>query len=384
MRQAWKFLRIAASLVLAAAWIAGTAWGVTQAANYSWALWLEHWTGDIRTGLFSHRPKRQHDQIALIAVDDATMQPYPYRSPIDRRLLANLVTELDKAGVRGIGLDFLFLKPTEPTKDDQLVAAIRQARTRVVVAVGDSRVGLLPDQTKYQNAFLAASGAIAGYANLLTGGDRIVRYVAKPKDAAFQKSFALALAMPNAAAPTGGRRRIAWSLSPRNGDDRFFSIPAHVLVTPQGRPTPVAGALLSRIKGKVVIIGGDFPDIDRHQVPMLTWRGEEDEIPGMVIHAQVAAQLLDARAIEHLGRDLLHALFAALAALGLWFGLRHGFVAVSLYATTASVLVVAADFALFHFVDRIIPFGACLAALLMGVAGGVVLRLTQIANVSRK
>ena len=44
----------------------------------------------------------------------------------------------------------------------------------------------------------------------------------------------------------------------------------------------------------------------------------------------------------------------------------------------------AADFALFHFVDRIIPFGACLAALLFGVAGGVVLRLTQIANVSRK
>lgn len=384
MQQAWKILRIAASLVLAIAWIAGTAWGVMQASNYSWALWLEHWTGDIRTGLFSHRPKRQHARIALVAVDDATMQHYPYRSPIDRRLLANLVTELDKAGARAIGLDFLFLKPTEPPKDDQLVAAIRQVRTRVVVAVGDSRVGLLPDQTKYQNAFLAASGAAAGYANLLTGGDRVVRYVAKPEDPAFQKSFAMALAKPDAASPAGGRRRIAWSLSPHNGDDRFFSIPAHTLVTPQGRPTPVAGALLAQFKDKVVIIGGQFPDIDRHQVPMLTWRGEDDEIPGMVIHAQVAAQLLDGRSIEHLDRDLLLGLFTALAALGMWFGLRHGFVAVSLYATTASVLVVAADFASFHFVDRIIPFGACFTALLLGVAGGVVLRLTQIVSVPRK
>lgn len=384
MRQAWKFLRIAASLVLAAAWIAGTTWGVTQATNYSWALWLEHWTGDIRTGLFSHRPESQHDQIALIAVDDKTMHPYPYRSPIDRQLLANLVAELDKAGVRAIGLDFLFFKPTEPAKDDKLVAAIRQARTRVVVAVGDSRVGLLPAQAKYQNAFLAASGAIAGYANLLTDSDRIVRYVARPEDPAFQKSFAVALAKPDAAPTASGRRRIAWSLSPRNRDERFFSIPAYLLVTPQGGATEVAGNLLAQFKDKVVIVGGDFPDLDRHQIPMLTWYGEEDEIPGMLIHAQVAAQLLDGRAIRHLDRDLLYGLFAALAALGMWFGLRHGFVAVSLYATTASVLVVAADFAVYHFVDRIIPFGACLAALLLGVAGGVVLRLTQIANVPRK
>jgi len=94
----------------------------------------------------------------------------------------------------------------------------------------------------------------------------------------------------------------------------------------------------------------------------------------MLIHAQVAAQLLDGRRIEHVGRHVLLGIFGVLATLGLWFGLRHGLVAVSLYATTASVVVVAADILVFRFFDRIIPFGACLAALLLGVFGGIILR----------
>lgn len=374
MQHAWRYLRIAVLLVFAGGWVAACAWGLGRATEYSWALWLEHWTGDIRTALFSHRPKRQHDRIALIAVDDMTMHPYPYRSPIDRRLLANLITQLDKAGPRAIGLDFLFLKPTEKAKDDQLITAIRKANSRVIVAAGDSRVGLNPAQTKYQKTFLTASGAIPGYANLLTGGDHIVRYVAQPEDPDFPKSFAVALVKADAQTPIDDPKRIAWLLSPRDGDDRFFSLPAHLIVSPDGTPTRVAPKLLSRIKDKVVIVGGEFPDLDRHQIPMMTWRGEEDEVAGMLIHAQVAAQLLDGRSIKHLDRDLLMGLFAVLALLGLWFGLRHGFVAVSLYATTASVLVVAADIVLFQFADRIIPFGACFVALIVGVAGGIVLR----------
>lgn len=194
MLHVWKYLRLAVLLAVAGAWIAGSAWGITRATDYSWALWLEHWTGDIRTALFSYRPKRKHDQIALVTITDDTMQEYPYRSPIDRRLLAQLVTGLDKAGARAVGLDFLFLKPTEKTKDDQLIAAIRSARTRVVVAVGDARVGLNEKQTAYQRDFLKKSGATAGYANLLTGGDRVVRYVAYPEDPEYMQSFAVALA----------------------------------------------------------------------------------------------------------------------------------------------------------------------------------------------
>jgi CHASE2 domain-containing sensor protein len=42
-------------------------------------------------------------------------------SPIDRALLADLVTAIKEAGARAIGLDILFYKPTDEKKDDKLV-----------------------------------------------------------------------------------------------------------------------------------------------------------------------------------------------------------------------------------------------------------------------
>jgi len=378
MGQFGKFLRIIALLALVAGWAGGAGYLLTRATDVSFALWLEHWTGDLRTGLMSYRPKRQHDGIALVQITDETMQPYAYRSPIDRGLLARLITLLDEAGAKAIGLDFLFLKPTEPEKDKVLVSAIRRAKTRVVVAVGDRRVGLTPAQRDYQNAFVARSGARAGYANLLTGGDRIVRYVAAPDDPSFPKSFAAQMVAPEVSVPSGrGHRRIAWMLSPLDGNERFFALPAHLLVTASGQVTAVAPALLPRFKGRRVIVGAVFPDIDQHEVPMLPWRGEDDEIPGMLIHAQVIAQLLDGRHVDHVSQRSLWTLLTVLTAVGVWFGLRRGLVAVSLYASAASAVVIVTDLALFHFYGLIIPFGACLAAMAAGVAGGVLLRIAR-------
>lgn len=379
MGELGKFLRIIVLLALIAGWSAGTGWVLARASEVSFALWLEHWTGDFRTALLSHRPKRQHEKVALVTITDETMQRFPYRSPIDRRLLAELVTMLDEAGVKAVGFDFLFLRPTEPKKDELFVNAIAEARTRVVIAVADRRVALNPAQRDYQNDFLARSGARAGYANLLTGGDRIVRYVAAPGEPTFPKSFAAALVSPDIAVPTTqGHRRIAWMLSPDDGNERFFSIPAHLLVDAGGAPTAVAPALLTRLKDKFVIIGAQFPDIDRHQVPMLPWRGEDDEVAGMLVHAQVAAQFIDGRDIRHLDQRLLILLLAGLTFLGVMFGMSHGIVAVSLYATAASIVVVVTDMALFHFFALIIPFGACLGAMAAGVFGGVMLRAARL------
>ncbi len=380
MGELGKFVRIAALLALIVGWSAGTGFLLARASEASFALWLEHWTGDFRTALLSHRPKRQHDKVALVAITDETMQPYPYRSPVDRGLLGDLVQMIDTAGAKAIGLDILFLKPTEPDKDTALMAAISGANTRVVVAVADRRVELTAAQRDYQSMFLARSGARAGYANLLTGGDRIVRYIAAPGEPAFPKSFAAALVTPNfSVPPVTGHRRIAWMLSPHDGNERFFSIPAHLLVSASGKATALAPALLQRFKDKVVIIGAQFPDIDRHQVPMLTWRGEDDEVAGMLIQAQVAAQFVDGRDIRHVERDALWALLGGLAFLGVWFGMRYGLIATSLYASAASAIVILSDMMLFHFFSLIIPFGACLAAMAAGVGGGVLLRTTRFA-----
>ena len=155
----WRRWLIGAfALVLAAGWIAGVTAGIEYGARHSWLFWLEHWTGDWRTMLLSDRPNSQHRKVAVVTVNEDTVDLFPYRTPIDRRFIANLVTTIDKAGAEAIALDFLVLKATEPDKEDELAGAIKAAKARVVIAVGDSRVELSEKQRAYQQAFLEQSG----------------------------------------------------------------------------------------------------------------------------------------------------------------------------------------------------------------------------------
>ena len=73
---------------------------------------------------FSEPAAAQDNRISLVAIDEATMASLPYRSPVDRGLLAQIVGLLDAAGARAIGIDVLLDQPTEPEKDASLAAAI--------------------------------------------------------------------------------------------------------------------------------------------------------------------------------------------------------------------------------------------------------------------
>ena len=185
-------------LVLALGWIAGATAGIEYGARHSWLFWLEHWTGDWRTMLLSDRPKSQHPDVAVVKVTEDTVDLFPYRTPIDRGFIARLVSTIDEAGPKAIAIDFLFVKATEPVKEDELIRAIKAAKARVVIAVGDNRAELTEAHRAYQKAFLERSGAVGGYANLLTGGDRVVRFVAPPADSEFPQSLAVAAAKPDA------------------------------------------------------------------------------------------------------------------------------------------------------------------------------------------
>ncbi|MGI9410212.1 MAG: CHASE2 domain-containing protein, partial [Hyphomicrobiaceae bacterium] len=148
------------------AWIAGAVIAVEYGSRHSWLFWLEHWTGDWRTMVFSDRPKGQHARIAVVKVTEETLASYPYRAPVDRGLVARLVTAIDQAGPKAIAIDFLFLKSTEPDKDEELIRAIQAAKSRIVLAVGDNRVDLTDAQRSYQAQMLQLSGAEPGFANL--------------------------------------------------------------------------------------------------------------------------------------------------------------------------------------------------------------------------
>ncbi|MEM7747839.1 MAG: CHASE2 domain-containing protein [Pseudomonadota bacterium] len=374
MAASWRqMLSSGLLLVLALLWIGATTFSVEYGTRHSWLFWVEHWTGDWRTMFLSDRPRGQHRKIAIVSVNEDTVAQYPYRTPIDRGLVARLVTALDNAGVEAIGIDFLFLKATEPRKEQELVSAIKAAKARVVIAVGDNRVELTDQQKAYQAEFLKASGAKAGYANLLTGSDRIVRFIAPPEDPEFPKSLAVATAKPSAA-PADGPRRISWLLRPKNGNERFTILPAHLMAAPDGLPAPpTAAALSALLKGKIVFIGADLIGLDRHETPLASWEND-DEMPGVLIHAQVAAQLIDNRKIKRVNSDVLVAIYAFLAMVGMWIGLRFGSAGYGLYFTTTTLIIAVIDIGLFVSLRQFLPFSACLAALAIGLAGGILLR----------
>src|SRR5262245_36000816 len=149
--------------------------GIVLATRHAWLAWIEHWTGDWRTALLSDRLTSQHPRVAVVLIGEETLERYPYRLPIDRRLLASLITAVDAAGAKTIGLDFLFTQATEPVKDDALLEALTKANARIVLGAGDERVELSKRQADYQDAFLKKAGRPAGYVNLQTDADRTVR-----------------------------------------------------------------------------------------------------------------------------------------------------------------------------------------------------------------
>ena len=105
----------------------------------------EHWTHDLVTSVFSISRKSQHDSIVLVYVSDETLAgpPYvPYVSPVDRELLAKLVSAIDQAEAGVIGLDIILDRHTELNKDEMLRRAFRHTRAKMVLgAIDEPKTG---------------------------------------------------------------------------------------------------------------------------------------------------------------------------------------------------------------------------------------------------
>ena len=323
---------------------------------------LEHWTSDWRTALLADQAPSQHPRTAVIVVDDETMYGYPYRSPIDRGLLAGLIETLDTAGARVIGLDFVFDQPTEPEKDRRLIAAIRKARDKVVIGTLDARVPLRPDQRAFQNRFVSETGAATGFVNLRYEIDNVVRGEAEAEKlignaAGALDSFASAIARKAGAVVPTADARIAWLKSPRDGSDVFLMLPAVQVVAPANdTERKLAQVLLGTLKDRVVLIGGDLSDqADRHLTPLA--KLGEGLTPGVVIHAQAVAQKLDGRRLSLLNPEWEVALVLFFAGCGMFAGLRMK----ASHWTTSTIPIVLlglCDAIFFAGLRTIVPFAA--------------------------
>lgn len=344
----------------------------------SWAPFLqrfEHQTADWRTSLFSDRLPGIHPDVAVVLITEATLQEQPYLLPPDRRLLAGIVRALDAAEPKVIGLDFYFSRRTEPAKDAELAAALREARTPIVIGALDQRGKLTDRQQEIQRAFAADAGRPAGYINLRTEPDGIVRFRAGPAaDGSIPDSFATLIAKAAGAQISDIEAPIAWLKTPKDGSPTFLTLPAEALIAgTDASKAALERGDIARLKGKAVLIGGDIAFLDRHATPLT---GKSGGMPGVYVHAEDVAQRLDGRAMHELGasavRMLLLGVALAAAGLGWAFGVKH-FNLVGWTAATA--VLVGVDALVFYQMRTILPFSLMLGAWGLGATAGRSLRL---------
>jgi adenylate cyclase len=283
------------------------------------------WFYDLRTALFGPRVDAPRRDIAVVIIDDDSLSDgYASRSPVDRGLQATLVRALAGAGAKAIGLDFIYDRATPA--DVALLKALNETRAvPVVLGALDARTVMgSAKPIEQQERFIAASGRPSAHLYFarqgakFTIGDQIVRYWLGPSPfPPYRKGLdqTLAEAVGKPVPAVDQPQLIAWQRPPDLGG---FTAPVRVLkVRPHAPGAGVADLFYpgweDLVRGRIVLVGGGFDDIDRHYTPLSAL--DHDTVPGVLVHAQILAQLLDGRTVPHTlpAVDFAMAALAALA-----------------------------------------------------------------------
>jgi CHASE2 domain-containing sensor protein len=263
----------------------------------------EHWTEDWLIHYFSPHPAGPHKAVALVMVDAESLEKagLPSVPPADRAWLGKLIAAVSDAGALAIGVDFYFMTPANPAKDEALMRGIRDAKAPVVIAAVNESYVPTGAQRKFQRDFIERTGRPAGHIGLKLSkeifslGDRATRGVYHDDPNQGHPSLTSVLAsLPEAVAAfgshdiPGGQQRIDWLLEPEHGET-FSSYSAHEILSPQ------PGAQAPDLKGKIVLIGLDFAGLDQHTLPFTVGKEKDTFFPGVIVHAQALAQILDNR-----------------------------------------------------------------------------------------
>jgi len=269
---------------------------------------------------FRSVPEDQDPNILILSVNEQTMQNFPYRSPLDRGFLADLLTTLDAKHPRAIVIDYLFDQPTEPAKDAKLRAALRALKTPTVVSYFNAGSTVSADQTAYLEKFVPQN--LWASANLGTDQTDTARWIDPGRKTpsgrqllSVQRRAAqlLGVQTPNERVP------IIW----RAGKERaplFSEMTA--CVTGMTTCLPIGFLPPSVFQNRVVLIGSNLTLVDQHRTPFATDPSDpRATIPGVQILAYGISQFIEHRSQPELTwwEDFLVALL--FGGLGAWLGL---------------------------------------------------------------
>ncbi len=256
---------------------------------------LEAGLNDRLRVILSPLSEAQDPRISVLTITEDTLALFPYRSPVDREFLAQLIDVLGKSGARAVGLDILIDQPTEPGKDAALVEAIRRFDGPVVVAYADERAGLRPAQQAHLAQFVEASGAVPGFATVRYDPDGVVRRFEAEPDPGRPLVFPAAMLVAAGGEPEPAEGLIDWRRETAEGSPAFQTIPSQAVLNP-ALPEAMFRVWFG---GRFVMIGADLEQTDRHQTslavdPTISNRTN----PGVLLHAHVLSQMLDRRAVD--------------------------------------------------------------------------------------
>src|ERR1043165_7386908 len=109
---------------------------------------FERWVENYRIATLTPA-EPPHPDIVIVAITDDTVARFPYSSPIDRAFLADLLELVQARGARGVYLDVLFDRRTEPDKDARLKQIIDGYKVPLVVSYGREDEHLTPDEVEF-------------------------------------------------------------------------------------------------------------------------------------------------------------------------------------------------------------------------------------------
>lgn len=360
---------------------------------HDWAMrvlspgWMPHqivqlleFSHDIQVALLAERPDKPHPKIALVLITDETLAALPYITPVDRDLIARLVKSLDDLGARSIGLDILFDQATEPEKDTALLMRFKLTRAALVLGGADERTPLSARRRIWQDNFLTRTGRPKGFFNLRydvreAALTHVIRSRAAPAPGSiFKMSFAEALARSAGVERVPDNRRIPWVRSPSDGET-FLTLDADAILAAAKDPDGVLSkALENQIHGRIVLVGVDLLDRDRHPTPLSVVEG--GDMLGVAIHAQILAGVLDGRTLDELNQYSVAVLGALAALFGVligWFAARRKLVVTLLIGAGTLAMVGLSLLVLWQF-RAIVPIAVLVATL---VAAAMVARFIR-------
>ncbi|WP_245647592.1 adenylate/guanylate cyclase domain-containing protein [Novosphingobium lentum] len=287
----WQRVAVALVLLAVALFVAVFSW------NIGFLVDSERLLYDLRAVDFS--PSTDTDKrISLVVYTADTNRATGKISPVDRTILAHALSQIDKLGAKGIAIDILF---DSPQPDDPLLqSTLHDMKTPVFLAYANNKTN--PHQITYEqerdlSKYIAATRTSkVGPTSILleTDSDSVARRWPRQYPG-LPPVLAVSLASKNSGDSDARFAHYSGPIRYRvpAAKDRpvFDKLPIDLLADPA-----TAGLVSDSIKGRYILIGGDFSDFDQFDTP-LTRVGDsttgDPRMIGVEVHASMLAQLLD-------------------------------------------------------------------------------------------